>query len=344
MQAMPPKTWPLSVASQVFPRFLSRGKGLGGDTLLSAYLVDLQGFSDGIAPLTPEWRFRRRRISLATSSRCMAKASRLVLLPGISRRCEIFNRSPAGRRRGSSANPTERLTPPSPVDPLLPKVFVNRDEVDRLLAAPSLEKLAAGTPRPCYARAPLRHRVCASRNFAVWSSPRSSVMPEFSASPARATKQRLVPFGEAAGESDRHLFARRTAAVAQGQGHRDICSSQLAERRCAAKDFEAVTRPRGSESRHPRKLTPHVIRHSFATHLVEGGADLRSVQIMLGHADISTTQVYTHVAQRRLRETVDQHHPRPLSLRRRARFRAPCAWNWRWRGPKNSRNRVRVPK
>jgi integrase/recombinase XerD len=119
----------------------------------------------------------------------------------------------------------------------------------------------------------------------------------------------MVPFGEPAGAAlDRYLATGRPSLL-KGRASKYLFVTARGSA-MTRQTFWTLLRNHGHRVGIFHRLTPHVVRHSFATHLVEGGADLRSVQIMLGHADISTTQVYTHVARRRLREVIDRHHPR----------------------------------
>jgi integrase/recombinase XerD len=125
----------------------------------------------------------------------------------------------------------------------------------------------------------------------------------------KGRKERIVPLGEsAAGWVSRYLREVRPALVRGA----DVAVLFVSARggRLSGVGLWGIVRRHAVAVGVEDVLTPHVLRHSFATHLLEHGADLRAVQAMLGHADISTTQIYTHVSRERLRRIYDQFHPR----------------------------------
>jgi integrase/recombinase XerD len=126
----------------------------------------------------------------------------------------------------------------------------------------------------------------------------------------KGAKERLVPLTEAARAALRRYLELRPQFLAEGQTSRFLFpvpgKPKPLSRVRIAQLLKEIAATAGLD---PATVSPHVLRHAFATHLLEGGADLRSVQQMLGHADIATTQIYTHVAVPRLKSLVANHHP-----------------------------------
>jgi integrase/recombinase XerD len=122
-------------------------------------------------------------------------------------------------------------------------------------------------------------------------------------------KERLVPFGELARDWLQRYLRDARAALLKAQHTDALFVTQRGEGMTRQMFWKLVKR-HAQKAGITAPLSPHTLRHAFATHLLNHGADLRVVQMLLGHADISTTQIYTHVARERLRQLHAQHHPR----------------------------------
>ena len=125
----------------------------------------------------------------------------------------------------------------------------------------------------------------------------------------KGDKERLVPIGRRAVEVVRAYLAKSRPKLAR-ENSRPLLFLSRKGGECSRHGFWKTISDCGRQAGIRKKLKPHMLRHSFATHLLDRGADLRAVQMMLGHSDISTTQIYTHVVEERLKQVYREHHPR----------------------------------
>jgi integrase/recombinase XerD len=266
--------------------------GLSKNTIAS-YRADLQQLA-GFLKNTPLERAEETHLFAFLGSRrgrASSAARRVSTLKRFYQYCL--------RERRIKADPTLKLDPPKRA-PRFPKSLSEQD-VEALLAAPDTK-----TPMGLRDRAMLEllyatglrvSELVAVKIFEV------NLDAGVVRAMGKGSKERLVPLGEEAADwIARYIKTRNHKSDTLFLTSRGAGMTRQA--------FWHLIKRYGTKAIPGKKLSPHVLRHAFATHLINHGADLRVVQLLLGHADISTTQIYTHVARERLKALHAKHHPR----------------------------------
>jgi len=206
--------------------------------------------------------------------------------------------------------------PSSPADDLRPPrawqvlpTYLSVDEVDALMAQPDVS-----TPRGLRDRALIELLYATGLRVTELVSLRPADLnleASFLTCTGKGDKQRLVPIGdEAARWMGRYLHDGRKALLGRRTSLRVFVNARGGGPGLTRVGFWKILKGYARQAGLKSSLSPHTLRHSFATHLLERGADLRAIQMMLGHADLSTTQIYTHVLEHRMRAVYDSCHPR----------------------------------
>ena len=215
------------------------------------------------------------------------------------------------QNRVVSANPTSRVDIPR-FGRRIPRVL-SLDDVEALLASPK-----AGTPEGQRDRAMLELLYATGLRVSELVVLRQRDVDLRAGwtrvDEGKGGKQRIVPIGEVAREVVEAYVGDGRPRLLRKKGGPGSTPTLFVTRRGGGMTRQAFWKNLKRHARNagldPAAISPHRLRHSFATHLLERGADLRIVQALLGHADISTTQIYTHVAQERLKRLHEEHHPR----------------------------------
>ncbi len=262
-------------------------------TLYAAWLTTQGGILDGTTELDISGYFAAKHLQ----SKATTANRRLTVLK------RYFRWSL--RERVITADPTLRLQ--SARQPLRVPKTLTEDQVELLLGAPDVDRPLGLRDRTMlelmYASGLRVSELVSLKTFNVSMS--EHVLRVF----GKGSKERLIPFGEVARDwIERYLKDARPEILA-GQQTDDLFVTARGQGMTRVM-FWMIVKKHARTANITAPLSPHTLRHAFATHLLNHGADLRAVQMLLGHVDISTTTIYTHVARERLKQLHAQHHPR----------------------------------